>query len=89
MDIPEFESYEQELEWRFERIADSLETLAQKSPTHEQFLKRGAEMIMYKIPGTDDYSNLKQVFDDLYKRLNKLEVAYLNASISDRDGKEL
>ena len=46
-------------------------------------------MIMYKIPGTEDYSNLKQVFDDLYKRLNKLEVAYLNASISDRDGKEL
>ena len=89
MEIPEFESYEAELEWRFERIAESINSLAQKSQVHEQFLKRGAEMIMYKIPGTEEYSNLKDVFDDLYKRLNKLEVAYLNASISDRDGKEL
>ena len=89
MEIPEFESYEAELEWRFERIAESIKSLAQKSQVHEQFLKRGAEMIMYKIPGTEEYSNLKDVFDDLYNRLNKLEVAYLNASISDRDGKEL
>ncbi len=49
MEIPEFESYEAELEWRFERIAESIKSLAQKSQVHEQFLKRGAEMIMYKI----------------------------------------
>ena len=85
MEIPEFETYEHELEWRFERIAESIKTLANKSQSHEAFLKRGAEMIQYKIPGQDKYSNLKEVFDDLYDRLNKLEVHYLNASLPDRD----
>ena len=66
-------------------IRDSIKTLASKSQSHEAFLKRGAEMIQYKIPGQDKYSNLKEVFDDLYDRLNKLEVHYLNASLPDRD----
>jgi uncharacterized protein (DUF2384 family) len=73
MEIPEFESYEEELEWRFNRIADSLKALAARSERAEQFLSRGADMIQYKIPGNDQYSNLKEIFDDLYSRINTLE----------------
>ena len=36
----------------------------------------------YKIPGNDDYSNLKELFDNLYERLNKLEEdSAINGSI--------
>ena len=33
----------------------------------------GANMVKYKIPGDEEYSNLKELFDNLYERLNKLE----------------
>jgi hypothetical protein len=33
----------------------------------------GPSMIQYKPPGSDEYKNLKQVFDDLYERLNTIE----------------
>ena len=33
----------------------------------------GADMIKYKVPGDDSYSNLKELFDNLYKRINTLE----------------
>lgn len=73
MEIPEFESYQEELEWRFDRIAETLKVLAERSQRAEQFLSRGADMIQYKIPGHDEYSNLKEIFDDLYMRINTLE----------------
>ena len=34
---------------------------------------RDRDMVKYKIPGNDEYSNLKELFDNLYERLNKLE----------------
>ena len=30
-------------------------------------------MIQYKIPGNDNHSNLLQVFDTIFDRLNKIE----------------
>tara|TARA_B100000287_G_scaffold86340_1_gene78948 strand:- start:1144 stop:1464 length:321 start_codon:yes stop_codon:yes gene_type:complete len=88
--IPQFESYEEELEFRFEKIAEAIKALANKTKMLESFLGRGAEMIQYRIPGREDYSDLKEVFDDLYLRLNTLETNNtINASVSDRDGKEL
>lgn len=71
--IPEFESYEEEIEWRFGKIAESIKTLAERSQQTEAFLQRGADMIQYKIPGHTEYSNLRQIFDDLYSRINTLE----------------
>lgn len=73
VEVPEFESYEEELEWRFNKIAEAIKALASRIGQTEQFIQRGADMIQYKIPGRDDYSNLKEIFDDLYDRLNKLE----------------
>lgn len=33
----------------------------------------GPAMIQYKPPGSEEYKNLKQVFDDLYERINTIE----------------
>ena len=71
--VPKFETYQEELEWRFEKISESIKNLAERSMQHETFLMRGADMIQYKPPGADRHLNLTQLFDDLYGRLNTLE----------------
>ena len=89
-DVPQFEPYQEELEWRFVKIAESIKSLAIKVKTTEGFLSKGANMIQYKIPGHDSYSDLRGVFDDLYERLNKIEEDIaINGSLSDRDRSEL
>ena len=51
---------------------------------HENLLARGANMYKYKIPGESAYSNLVEVFDALFYRLNKLEEIVKNsASVPD------
>ena len=89
-EVPQFESYQEELEWRFVKIAESIKSLAIKVKTVEGFLGKGSNMIQYKIPGHDSYSDLKGVFDDLYDRLNKIEEDNaINGSLPDRDRSEL
>ena len=73
MEIPKFESYEEELELRFQKIGEALKNLAARTERSEQFISRGADMIQYKIPGEEGYSNLRQIFDTIFDRLNKLE----------------
>lgn len=71
--IPNFANKEEENEWRFEMIAKTCTNLAQRVARIEQMLGRGADMIQYKVPGDSEYSNLKQLFDTLFDRLNKIE----------------
>lgn len=71
--IPNFTNKEEENEWRFEMIAKTCTNLAQRVARIEQMLGRGADMIQYKVPGDSEYSNLKQLFDTLFDRLNKIE----------------
>ena len=79
-DVPQFESYQEELEWRFVKIAESIKSLAIKVKTTEGFLSKGH----------DSYSDLRGVFDDLYERLNKIEEDIaINGSLPDRDRSEL
>ena len=33
----------------------------------------GADMVKYKIPGDDEYSNLKELLDNIFDRLNTIE----------------
>jgi|TARA_B100000035_G_scaffold3645_1_gene3234 hypothetical protein len=73
IEIPNFANKEEENEWRFEMIAKTATNLAQRVARIEQMLSRGADMIQYKIPGDDDYSNLTQLFNNLFERLNKIE----------------
>ena len=73
IEIPNFANKEEENEWRFEMIAKTATNLAQRVARIEQMLSRGADMIQYKIPGDADYSNLTQLFNNLFERLNKIE----------------
>lgn len=71
--VPQFDSYEAELEWRFEKVASSIKNLAHRQATVESFLQRGADMIQYKPEGEDKHLNLTALFDNLFERLNKIE----------------
>tara|TARA_B100000614_G_scaffold21360_2_gene17025 strand:+ start:1517 stop:1801 length:285 start_codon:yes stop_codon:yes gene_type:complete len=82
IEVPEFKSIEEENEWRFGMIAKTATNLANRTQQIETFLSRGADMIQYKIPGNDNHSNLLQVFDTIFDRLNKIEetLAQMDAS---------
>ena len=58
-------------------IAKGMENLSGRLSTVEKAIGRmpqpGADMIKYKPEGYQDYLNIKQLFDDLYVRLNMLE----------------
>ncbi len=60
-----------------EMIAKGMENLSGRLSTVEKAIGRmpqpGADMIKYKPEGYQDYLNIKQLFDDLYVRLNMLE----------------
>ena len=82
--IPEFKTKEEEDEWQKLIIAESIKNLATQVKNHENLLARGAIMYKYKIPGESAYSNLVEVFEALYYRLNKLEESVKNsASVPD------
>ena len=75
--IPQFESDSEYLTWTFQQLSEGLKNLGNRVSAIEGALQKmpppGADMIKYRIPEQEDYSNLAQVFDDLYTRLNKLE----------------
>ena len=82
--IPQFKTKEEEDEWQKLIIAESIKNLATQVRNHENLLARGANMYQYKIPGESHYSNLVEVFDALFYRLNKLEEIVKNsASVPD------
>lgn len=60
-----------------EMISKGMENLANRIQTVEQALGRmptpGADMMKYKPEGYEDYLNMRELFDDLYVRLNMLE----------------
>ena len=82
--IPDFKTKEEEDEWQKLIIAESIKNLATQVKNHENLLARGANMYKYNIPGESAYSNLVEVFDALFYRLNKLEEIVKNsASVPD------
>ena len=76
-ETPKFETLEEYTSWGFEQLSQALVQLTNRVTALEQALQKfpppGADMIKYKIPGNEDYSNLPELFDDLYTRLNNLE----------------
>ena len=76
-ETPKFETLEEYTSWGFEQLSQALVQLTNRVTALEQALQKfpppGADMIKYKIPGKDEYSNLPELFDDLYTRLNNLE----------------
>ena len=75
--VPEFESEMEAVAWSFKQLSEAVKNLASRIAVLETAFNKlpppGANMVKYKIPGNDDYSNLKELFDNLYERLNKLE----------------
>ena len=76
-ETPKFESLEEYTNWGFEQLSQALVQLTNRVTALEQALQKfpppGADMIKYKISGQEDYSNLPELFNDLYTRLNNLE----------------
>ena len=75
--IPEFKTDAEFINWAFQQQAEALTNLAKRLESMELALQKipppGADMIKYKIPGQEEYSNLKQLLDNLFERLNILE----------------
>ena len=61
--VPQFESDAEYFKWAFEQISKSIKNLAERQAVLEHAFQRltppGADMVKYKIPGDDEYSNLK------------------------------
>ena len=75
--VPEFKSEMEAIAWSLTQLSEAVKNLASRISILETAFNKlpppGADMVKYKIPGSDDYSNLKELFDNLYERLNKLE----------------
>ena len=75
--VSEFKSEMEAIAWSLTQLSEAVKNLASRISILETAFNKlpppGADMVKYKIPGSDDYSNLKELFDNLYERLNKLE----------------
>ena len=75
--IPEFKTDAEFINWAFQQQAEALTNLAKRVERVEMALQKipppGADMIKYKIPGQDEYSNLKELLDNLFERINTIE----------------
>ena len=76
-ETPKFETLEEYTNWGFEQLSQALVQLTNRVTALEQALQKfpppGADMIKYKMRGQEEYSNLPELFNDLYTRLNNLE----------------
>ena len=76
-ETPKFETLEEYTSWGFEQLSQALVQLTNRVTALEQALQKfpppDADMIKYKIPERDDYSNLKELLDNLYDRIRCLE----------------
>lgn len=76
-EIPKFKNKWEENEFALNVIAKTLTNLSNRIAAVESHLKMipkfDANMIQYKPEGQDNHLNIKELFDDLYGRLNKIE----------------
>ena len=75
--VPKFESDGEFLAWAFKNLSDAIKNLNERCNKIEEAFQKipppGPDMIKYKIPGTDEYSNLLVLFDNLFDRIENLE----------------
>jgi len=74
---PQGESEVDQLAYLLTQVGKAIENLSKRVAQCEGALSKlpppSADMIQYKPPGSDKYLNIKEILDDLYERLNKLE----------------
>tara|TARA_Y100000004_G_scaffold193124_1_gene255060 strand:+ start:683 stop:934 length:252 start_codon:yes stop_codon:yes gene_type:complete len=75
--ILQFQDDAEYLKWALETLSKAVENLSKRQAIIEQAIQKmpppGPDMIQYKIPGDEEYSNIKGVLDNIFDRLNKLE----------------
>tara|TARA_B100000427_G_scaffold71067_1_gene57270 strand:- start:11490 stop:11882 length:393 start_codon:yes stop_codon:yes gene_type:complete len=75
--VPEFESDGEFLAWAFKNLSEAIKNLNERCNKIEEGMQKipppGPDMIKYKIPGDGEYSNLLQLFDNIFDRLDHLE----------------
>lgn len=75
--ILQFNDDAEYLKWALETLSKAVENLSKRQGIIEQAIQKmpppGPDMIQYKIPGDEEYSNIKGVLDNIFDRLNKLE----------------
>jgi hypothetical protein len=72
-----FNSMEEYVNWGFENLSKAIVQLTERVTRLEQAVQKipppGPDMIKYKIPETEHYSNLKELLDNIYDRIGTLE----------------
>lgn len=75
--MPEFQDKWEENDYCHGVIAEALNNLSERLSAIEEFLKKfpepGPDMIKYKPEGYEEHLNIKELFDDLYGRINKID----------------
>lgn len=75
--ILQFNDDAEYLKWALETLSKAVENLSKRQAIIEQAIQKmpppGPDMIQYKIPSDEEYSNIKGVLDNIFDRLNKLE----------------
>ena len=89
METPQFKSDEEFFAWTFKKISESITNLARRIEKVEEGMQKipppGADMVKYKIPGNEHYSNLRELFGtifqkflDVEKTITKVDVGRIN-----------
>ena len=73
METPQFKSDEEFFAWTFKKISESITNLAKRIEKVEEGMQKipppGPDMVKYKMPGKDHYSNLKELFGTIFQHI--------------------
>ena len=74
-ETPQFKSDEEFFAWTFKKISESITNLAKRIEKVEEGMQKipppGADMVKYRIPGNQHYSNLKELFGTIFQRIEE------------------
>ena len=88
-ETPQFKSDEEFFAWTIKKISESITNLAKRIEKVEEGMQKipppGADMVKYRIPGNEHYSNLRELFGtifqkflDVEKTITKVDVGRIN-----------
>jgi len=76
METPQFNNDEDFFAWTFQKISEAITNLTQRLEQVEEGLQKipppGPDMVKYKIPGNEHYSNLTEIFNVSFCRISEI-----------------